>query len=460
MFRSYRSPYSSGFYSRRRRRFGFPWKTLLGLLVGLAALEFGARLVANFTGYTTRLNDQSNEPAVAYKLQFFNRRGNALSGLSRAGQLRVQQRAPLSYQLVSDQASPFWAINDQGFRDTEPVPLEKPEGEVRIFVLGGSSAFGHWLPSNDATMPAKLEARLQERLEQQARSPEKYRPTVLPASGNARTQALSLPPKIRDGNYRVINAAVPGYISTNHLAQLAVDILPYEPDVVILMSGYEDLMLPSDREAASIPQLNQFLNNPPYHLWAYLSEPVARLTRNMMLFKAAQYWLFSPEPDLAETTLPLKNERQPLAERLPETEQQREQRIARYDQAVKQMVRLGAGAQVPLVVALQPEITGITTENLQTGEAQIVSQLGGDYLERIQPAFARLSEVNDKLGEAFPNNVKILNYYDLYDQFSAEAFEDAVHLNEAANDALAERFYNAVAELPTLQVQSQEAANP
>jgi len=456
MFRSYRSPYSSSFYDRRRRRLTFPWKTTLGILVAAIALELGTRVVVGLSGRTARLNDRSNEPAVAYKLQFFNQRGRALSGLSHEGQLRIQQRALLNYRLASDQTTPFWSINAQGFRDSDPVPVDKPEGEIRIFILGGSAAFGHWLPSNDATMAAKLEARLRERLEQQARSPEKYRPNVLPADGAPRAQALARPPKLRNANYRVINAAVPGYISTNHLAQLATQILPYSPDVVVLLSGYEDLMLPSDREAASIPQLDSFLNSPPYHFWAYLSEPVARTTRSTMVFKAVQYWLLKPSDNLAERSLPLAASSQPLEERVPRTEQQLEQRVTRYSAATRQMVQLSAGARVPLVIALQPEISGITPEKLQPGEGAIAEQLGTGYLERVRAGFARLSESNDKLGEAFPDNVKILNYYDLYDQFSAEAFLDAVHLTEAANQALAERFYNAIAELPQLQVTAQE----
>ncbi|NJL01006.1 MAG: SGNH/GDSL hydrolase family protein [Spirulinaceae cyanobacterium RM2_2_10] len=460
MFKSHRSPYISGIYSRRRRRFAFPWKTTLALLGGLIILELGTRLALNFTGQATPINDASNEPAVAYKLQFFNPRGRALSGLAREGQLRLQQRALLSYQLVSEQSSPFWTINAQGFRDTEPVPVDKPEGEIRIFILGGSAAFGQWLPSDDATMAANLERRLQERLEQQVRSPEKYRPNVLPATGAPRTQALALPAKLRDANYRVINAAVPGYVAPNHLAQLATNILPYQPDVIVLLSGYEDLLLPGEREAASIPQLDQFLNQPLYHFWAYLSEPIARFIRNTALFRATQFWLLRPQPRPAETSLPLSASTQPLDDRLPRTERQLEQRLVRYDAAVKQMARLSAGANVPLIVALQPEISGISPEKLQDNEAEIVSQLGSDYLQRAQAGFARLGETNDRLGEAFPGNVKILNYYDLYDQYSAEAFIDAVHLNAPANQALAERFYNAIAELPQLQVQSQEVIRP
>ncbi len=460
MFRSYRSPYTTSVYSRRRQRATFPWKSILMTLAGLVLLELGTRAIVLFSGRSAELNARDREPATVYKIQFFNERGRNLTGLDQEGQLQIQQRALLGYQLVRDQTSPFWTISEQGFRGAEPLPVTKPEGEVRIFILGGSAAFGHWLPSNDATMPAKIEARLRERLEQQARSPEKYRPTVLPANGAARAQALSRAPRLREADYRVINAAVPGYIATNHLAQLAVKILPYQPDVIVLLSGYEDLMLAGERDAAIIPQTDKFLGRPFYHVVASLSEPVARFARGTMIFRAVRHWIWQPEPRLVDQALPLYSGRDPLEDYLPQTEAQLEQRLARYDAAVKQMVRLSAGAGVPMIVALQPEITGLDPEVLQPGEAAIAQQLDAAYVTQVQAGFTRLGELNDRIGEAFAANVKVLNYYTLFNQFSAEAFTDPVHLTEAANTALAERFYNAIAELPQLHTTPQQAPPP
>ncbi|NEO27707.1 MAG: SGNH/GDSL hydrolase family protein, partial [Kamptonema sp. SIO4C4] len=88
-------------------------------------------------------------------------------------------------------------------------------------------------------------------------------------------------------------------------------------------------------------------------------------------------------------------------------------------------------------------------------EQQIVQQLGEEYQTKVKQGFTRLGEVNDTLGSAFPQNIRTLNYYTLYNDLSAVAFRDPIHLTNDANQAIAERFYNAVTRLPELQVVSQ-----
>ena len=64
----------------------------------------------------------------------------------------------VGYELVGDRTSKFWQINPQGFRDRAPVPLVKPKDEIRIFLLGNSTAFGYGNIDNAATISAQLEA--------------------------------------------------------------------------------------------------------------------------------------------------------------------------------------------------------------------------------------------------------------------------------------------------------------
>ncbi|MGK7923655.1 MAG: SGNH/GDSL hydrolase family protein, partial [Spirulina sp.] len=222
----------------------------------------------------------------------------------------------------------------------------------------------------------------------------------------------------------------------------------------IVLHGYGDLMLPRGREAAEIPNQAEFLSDPPQHFWTYLSQSVSQLFADTSIYKSLQYFVLKPEPSLVRETLAIAGEPQSLEEYLPANDAELEFRVARYRQNLKQMIQLAAGANISLIVALQPEITGISSEKLQEAEKQIVGELGAAYPEKIAKSFARLEEVNEQLEKAFPKNVKTLNYYRLFDNLSAVAFIDPVHLTEAGNQALSERFYNAVTALPGLQIVS------
>ena len=461
----FKSSYRSSYYSRRKRRPISWWKLFLFAALSLVVLEVLTRITMGLLGYRGTLANYAGAPEefTAYTLNFLDRQGKTFGGLPDRGQLKAIPHFATSYRLSGEQESDFWQINPQGFRDADPLPLEKPENEIRIFILGDSTAFG-WgitanaenaLSANQQTIASKLQARLQARLEQQRTSPEKYRPNILPVDATGRANALRLPPKIRGGNYRVINAAVPGYASGNQLAQFALEILPYQPDAIVVLNGYGDLLLPGEREAAQIPKQDDFLNHPPQHFWAYLSRSTWELLTDTSIYKSLQYFVLKPEPSLARRTLAIAENAQSLEEYLPENDAELEGRVSRYHQNLKQMVRLGAGANIPLIVALQPEITGISPEKRQPEEQQILRELGSAYSQQIEKGFARLEEVNEQLGKAFPNNVKVLNYYRLFDNLSAVAFLDPVHLTEAGNQALSERFYNAVTAMPALQIVSQ-----
>ena len=181
-----------------------------------------------------------------------------------------------AYQLQPSQKSEFWVINEQGFRDDEALPLAKPKGEIRIFLLGSSLAFGGGVKNNSETIAHQLESLFKQRVAAQKKSPEKYRPDVFPFFKPSREKLFKLPPKIRSGNYRVINAAVPGYTSGNQLAQYALNLFRYQPDILIILDGYEDLMLSSDRQQADIPYLSQLLEKPNPALATIFSSFLAR----------------------------------------------------------------------------------------------------------------------------------------------------------------------------------------
>jgi lysophospholipase L1-like esterase len=116
------------------------------------------------------------------------------------------------------------------------------------------------------------------------------------------------------------------------------------------------------------------------------------------------------------------------------------------------MIRLATGAQIPLVIAIQPEITGRSQAKLSPREQEILKAAGTVYQQRVQIGYAELAQANQQLQKAFPKNVRTLNFYKFDEDLSKGAFYDTVHLTEEGNAVLAERLYRSLTSLPKLQV--------
>jgi hypothetical protein len=431
-----------------------PLVFLAAIPLVLIVLELLARIFVGIAGKSAELAAYEGSPAIvtAYCLKFLGSSQQPYNGLSDRGELAAQRNPAVGYSLVGNQKSNFWRINEQGFRNDNPVPLTKPNNEIRIFLIGGSTAFGQWSPNNQATIASKLEARLNERVAQQKRSPQKYRPTILPVEALKREKAIALPLPLRDGRYRVINAAVPGYSSGNEFAQLFFQILPYSPDAVLVLDGYSDLILPSNKAQTDIPNVEGFLTNAPGHFGAHVAGELKHLATDSFLVKATQYWLLRPQPSVSQLTLVATNETGSLEKHLAADSTELQRRVARYRDRQKQMVNLMTGAKIPLIVAVQPEVTGRSTSKLSPREKTVLNDLGTAYKERIQSGYAELARVNQQIKEAYPKNAIALNFYKLDGDFPKGAFYDAIHLTEEGNAVLAEQFYRAVTGLAKLQV--------
>ena len=446
--------FKSSFNTYRKRQRRLPILAIvMAIPVALILLELLARLLVGVSGKSTELAAYEGEPANAnvYRLKFLNKNKQPYEGLSAGGKLAAQRSIAVGYRLISGQQSNLWRINEQGFRDDQPVPLSKPKDEIRIFVLGGSTAFGQWNLSNQATLAHKLETRLNQRVAQQKNSPEKYRPQELPFYKPDLKKALALPPKMREGNYRVINGAVPGYASGNELAQLAVEILPYSPDAIIVLDGYTDLILPSDSQGMDIPRTEEFLSQASGHFWTVLSGRLDRAIADTYLVRATQYWLLRPQLSVSRLTLMAMDNTAPLDQHLAPDSAELQRRVARYRLYHQQMVRLTAGAGIPLVIAIQPEITGRT--KLPTKEEQaILNELGGVYKKEIQIGYTKLAQTIEEIQQGFPKNAKTLNLYNVYENVPDRVFLDAIHLTEKGNTVLSESFYQTLTALPKLQI--------
>lgn len=103
--------------------------------------------------------------------------------------------------------------NNAGMRAPGPIPLRKPPGTLRVLVLGGSAMFGVGAPDGHSA-PDHLER-------------------ILNADPKTR------PPGIT--RIEVLNASQGWYGSTQELVYFVTDLWRYEPDVVLVVDGYNDL---------------------------------------------------------------------------------------------------------------------------------------------------------------------------------------------------------------------------
>ncbi len=99
-------------------------------------------------------------------------------------------------------------INSHGLRGPETT-VQKPAGRLRVACLGGSTTFDTGGFTDAGTWPRLLEAQLR---------------------------------KAHPGrDIEVLNFGVPGYTAADNVAQLALDVGRFAPDVVVLFQGYNDL---------------------------------------------------------------------------------------------------------------------------------------------------------------------------------------------------------------------------
>lgn len=445
------SYYGNSYYGKPKRQ---PKKLLLWLIisvpVAIASLELLARA---YVGIMGKSGEGAFSPLVnAYSLKFLTKSDKPVEGVDNLGSLAVKRNSAVGYELIGNQKNQFLQLNEQGFRDKDTLPLVKPKNEIRIFILGGSTAFGQWNQKNEDTIAAQLETLLQQRVALQKRNPDNYRPDVFPFFGPSREKLVELAPKIREGQYRVINAAVPGYASGNQLAQLALQILPYQPDAIVVLDGYADLMLPSSETQQEIPRVDEFLGDASAHFRASIGQSVEQLSRSSYLINTVNSLIFKSEPNITQKSLVVNPDNKSLAQSLPSDEAELIRRLTQYQENQKQLITLSAKAGIPVIMALQPEITGRPPEQLSPQEKAIREQLGQDYIQKIPKAYGKFVQANQSLAKTFPNNVKVLNFYQLDKSFPASSFTDAIHLSDKANATLAQKLYQSLTSFDKMQI--------
>ena len=114
--------------------------------------------------------------------------------------------------------------NNAGFRDPRPISLTKPDGEFRIFLTGGSTAFG--LGASGQAAPLMNFYYLE------------HRETI----SHMLEKILNATAPIPGKKIRVYNTAVWGYSYQHLLFRYVTKLRKYKPDLVVSLDGANELL--------------------------------------------------------------------------------------------------------------------------------------------------------------------------------------------------------------------------
>ena len=322
--------------------------------------------------------------------------------------------------------------NAQGFRRDKDVPLEKSTNTVRIFMTGGSTAYGattdmpeytgnRWrLLYNDQTIEYYLEQKLNQ----------------------------AFPSR----HWEVINAAVPGYQVSQELAQIESLLLRYQPDCVILLDGNNDIGALWKHASENYNPYAYVEGSEEFDL---LANPGS--VRSLLFFLAE--WIHTnsaafrllQERLRSVVTQPHQGDEKPRQVSNPvhlsdlTTEEQARFAIAQgqlgfYTHTVRQIHRILDLDGIKAVFLLQPEIE-LTHKRPTDSEQRLLdfelTVPGRTYsFQQFFPEIAtKITAIAREGGFTF------LDLTDVFDQTSEQTFSDDCHLTPEGNRIIAERLF-------------------
>jgi lysophospholipase L1-like esterase len=327
-------------------------------------------------------------------------------------------------------------INAQGFRRDADLSLVKPPGTVRIFLLGGSVAYGgetlypeidpHWkFVGNNETIDHYLEARLNSTFPQKS--------------------------------WEVVNAAVKGYFLNQDLALFLSTLQRYNPDYLVLLDGVNDIF-----EMIQSPENEDGYNTAGFgDDFAGLTNPESmslRLVTSTWLLNHSALYRSMREGVARKRRIRARGERaraslahwRPNLSSLSSIQLQKYQvavgRVENYVRMVRQIDLLARLQGAQALFVLQPQIA-VTRKKLTPVEAQLFdywSRLDGPLdvyaFQNLYPLLShRLAAVASKEGYQFTDLTGV------FDQASGQTFTDYCHLTAAGNQMVADAIFDSLA---------------
>jgi hypothetical protein len=326
--------------------------------------------------------------------------------------------------------------NAQGFRRAEDVPMQKPAGTYRIFVMGGSTAYGLGSLSPQGH--------------------QKY-----PVLKNSETIDHYLEGYLKDllpsRRIEVINAAIPSHSSHHHLIYLNQTILKYHPDMVVFIDGYNDYY-PWERG------YDQFRDY-PYRQWShlYLDEPSLKAWAGYtgFWFYRKSHFVYLAGKKLRPLWWAIQNLRPQPRHELNVEEALRNLELNAEGNFLRMVERdaliLNHEGIVP-VFTLQPDLLFVQRKVLTDFEQRLSAEVDQaqpinyrQFKNRARPfVTAKLQQVAAAQGAPF------IDMTDILGEIKDDAFTDDCHLTPPANETVARYIGHRIAPLIAASIEKKE----
>ena len=307
--------------------------------------------------------------------------------------------------------------NNQGFRRSTDTSRVKPAGVYRIFVMGGSTAYGlqsmsrygqqkYGVIRNDETIDYYLERYLRDRL------------------GIA--------------GIEVINAAITSHYSHHHLIYLNQTILKFSPDLVIFVDGFNDYYayqpgFDQFRDYAYQERAHQMLDAPSVQAWlAYSGWWLFRKSHMVHLGGRIlqPIWLRLSKAGKARNRIDVDRALLDL----------RVNARANFVKMIERSALILRHENVVPVFTLQPELVFRQSKVLSPFERQIYRELDMEWQENFVEFKNRARPIVTQYARNAAESSGAL-FFDLTDIFAGvetDVYTDYCHLTPIGNKRLAE----------------------
>jgi hypothetical protein len=307
-----------------------------------------------------------------------------------------------------------------GSDEPEGYP-EKPPGLVRIVMLGGSSLAGATATGNDKTIPAQLEALLNQS-----------------ADGT---------------RFQVLNFGMGGNYSYGELTRLVTEVAYLEPDVVILFDGYNDAhyaMIEHGRAELDAPLMNWA--DYSYQYFDTMSGLRGALRGAPPVMTYA--WLLVADALGRARGGSVREQREALYRGLPA--RALSDWVARRDPALRSVLKTNLDVEAAwaarhgiwLFAYLQPhpwEYKDTRCER-DAGVDMVLERRGPEldeagYVALMRSAFQAYAEVYRELAVAYADaeRVRFTDLRPLFEQVADCVYNDSIHYNDHGNALIAQR---------------------
>lgn len=268
-------------------------------------------------------------------------------------------------------------INSYGFRGPE-FSINKNENIFRIFMIGGSTTVSLRSDSDNHTIPGYLQT------------------------------------MFNDNNYKqieIINAGVPGITSTDELALLKYKILNFNPDLIIIYDGANDIT------------------------YSYNYKPEKGSLRDTLADVFNRYLPFWETPVVIYRTISTSQEKQIIFD-----QSDTERKVELWKKNIQEICDIGVKNHFKTLIILQP-ILGSGNKTLTQYEkinfakfdqSKVVSSYGKFALE--------LDELNQSC-------TKAKDFRDIFDNEQNSVYFDNVHVGIDSDHIVAERIYTILNEM-------------